>query len=94
MLAGMMGGRQDSAGGHGGPSSGLVGAGGSRVGISGAMRARDVSRVRPEDLDEAERTLVVRHAGPAAGAARAPGPAVPGPPSGAGHERGSAPETS
>lgn len=47
--------------------SGLVGAGASRVGISGAMRARDVSRVRPEDLAEAEREVRIRHAAPTGG---------------------------
>jgi hypothetical protein len=46
--------------------SGLVGAGNSRVGISGAMRARDVSRLRPEDLAEAEREVRIRHAAPIA----------------------------
>jgi hypothetical protein len=47
--------------------SGLVGAGSSRVGVSGAMRARDVSRLRPEDLAEAEREVRIRHASPMAG---------------------------
>jgi hypothetical protein len=55
--------------------SGLVGAGASRVGISGAMRARDVSRVRPEDLAEAEREVRIRHAAPAGG--QAPGTPAP-----------------
>lgn len=52
--------------------SGLVGAGNSRVGISGAMRARDVSRVRPEDLAEAEREVRIRHAAPIGGQAAGP----------------------
>lgn len=55
----------DTAGsGKPGGHSGLVGAGASRVGMSGAMRARDVSRVRPEDLAEAEREVRIRHAAP------------------------------
>jgi hypothetical protein len=75
--------------------SGLVGAGNSRVGISGAMRARDVSRLRPEDLAEAEREVRIRHASPMSGQAsgtstpsakpaepvkRKPGAPVPAPP--------------
>ena len=67
--------------------SGLVGAGASRVGISGAMRARDVSRVRPEDLAEAERDVRIRHAapmgghpqGPSAQSAKPPQPNAPTP---------------
>jgi hypothetical protein len=47
-----------------GPLSGLIGAGPSRVGISGAMRARDVARPRPEDLAAAERDIEVKHARP------------------------------
>jgi hypothetical protein len=38
---------------------GLVGAGPSQVGVSGAMRARDAARPRPEDLDAAERELTI-----------------------------------
>jgi hypothetical protein len=41
---------------------GLVGSGPSKVGVDGAMRARDVARPSPEDLGEAERELVIRHA--------------------------------
>ena len=55
--------------------SGLVGAGASRVGTSGAMRARDVSRVSPEDLAEAEREVRIRHAAPMGG--QAPGAPAP-----------------
>gem|GEM_PF-1020615 len=40
--------------------AGIVGGGQSQVGISGAMRARDVSRPRPEDDEAAERETVVR----------------------------------
>jgi hypothetical protein len=42
--------------------SGLVGAGASKVGIDGALRARDVARPSAEDLAAAERDLVIRHA--------------------------------
>jgi hypothetical protein len=39
----------------------IVGAGRSQVGISGALRARDVNRPTDEDLAEAERdTVIVR----------------------------------
>jgi hypothetical protein len=38
---------------------GLVGAGPSQVGVSGALRARDAARPRPEDLAAAERDLVI-----------------------------------
>ncbi len=41
---------------------GLVGAGPSKVGIDGAMRARDVARPTPQDLADAEHELVIRHA--------------------------------
>jgi hypothetical protein len=41
---------------------GLVAAGPSRVGIDGAMRARDVARPSAADLAEAEEALVIRHA--------------------------------
>ncbi len=41
---------------------GLVGAGPSKVGIDGAMRARDVARPSAQDLADAERDLVIRHA--------------------------------
>ncbi|HWL37865.1 MAG TPA: hypothetical protein VNQ77_16885 [Frankiaceae bacterium] len=44
--------------------SGLTGGGPSIVGVSGAMRARDVSRVRPKDEATAEKTLVVRRRPP------------------------------
>ena len=40
--------------------AGIVGGGQSQVGISGAMRARDVSRPWPEDDEAAERETVVR----------------------------------
>lgn len=39
---------------------GLTEPGPSRVGVVGAMRARDVSRPRPEDLEAAEREVVIR----------------------------------
>ncbi|HJQ00020.1 MAG TPA: hypothetical protein VJ851_00325 [Jatrophihabitans sp.] len=35
----------------------LVGSGSSQVGVSGALRARDVARPAPADLAEAERTV-------------------------------------
>jgi hypothetical protein len=91
MLTAMRHGARNGEGGTGGPEpsgdnagsgkplghSGLVGAGASRVGMSGAMRARDVSRVRPEDLAEAEREVRIRHAAPNAGQSPgAPAPAL------------------
>ena len=39
---------------------GLVGAGPSIVGVSGSMRARDVSRPAEEHEDAAERDVVIR----------------------------------
>jgi hypothetical protein len=50
--------RRDSAG-----LRGLVGAGPSQLGVSGALRGRDVNRPTDEDLAEAERDvqLVRRH---------------------------------
>lgn len=44
--------------------SGLTGGGPSIVGVSGAMRARDVSRIRPQDEAAAERSLVIRRRPP------------------------------
>lgn len=44
----------------GSPVSGLTGGGPSIVGVSGGMRARDVSRIRPKDLARAEKTVVIR----------------------------------
>jgi hypothetical protein len=41
---------------------GLVAAGPSKVGIDGAMRARDVAKPSAEDLAEAEKELVIRYA--------------------------------
>lgn len=48
------------------PRSGppLVGGGPSIVGVSGAMRARDVSRVRAKDAAAAERRLVIKRSPP------------------------------
>lgn len=43
---------------------GLTGSGRSRVGVQGAMRARDVSRPSAEDIAEAERTVIVQHGRP------------------------------
>ncbi len=40
--------------------SNLIGSGRSRVGVAGAMRARDVSRPSEQDLAAAEREVVVR----------------------------------
>lgn len=37
----------------------LVGAGNSRVGVSGALRARDLNRPTDEDLAAAEREVVI-----------------------------------
>lgn len=37
----------------------IVGAGRSQVGVSGALRARDVNRPTDEDLAEAERDVVI-----------------------------------
>jgi hypothetical protein len=55
---------------------GLVGSGPSIVGVSGAMRARDVSPVSAEQLEQASRRVVVRRRLPEAGK---PAP-VPTPP--------------
>ena len=41
---------------------GLVGAGPSQLGVSGALRVRDLLRLTPEDLEAAESRVVVRHA--------------------------------
>jgi hypothetical protein len=38
-----------------------VGSGSSQVGVSGALRARDVARPDPAELAEAERTVQVVH---------------------------------
>ncbi len=54
------GGNTGAAGGVGG----LVGPGPSIVGLSGSMRARDVSRIREQDLARAERTVVLRRRPP------------------------------
>ncbi len=43
---------------------GLTGGGPSIVGVSGSMRARDVSRVRPEDEAAAAKRLVIRRKPP------------------------------
>ena len=59
---------------------GLVGSGPSIVGVSGAMRARDVSPVSVEALEEASRRVVVRRRPPeAAKPAHAPVPSPPPP---------------
>ena len=47
-----------------GGMAGLTGAGPSIVGVSGAMRARDVSRIRKEDEERAERTVVIKRRPP------------------------------
>jgi len=43
---------------------GLTGGGPSIVGVSGAMRARDVSRMRPSDAAKAEKSVVIRRIDP------------------------------
>jgi hypothetical protein len=47
----------------------LVGAGSSQLGVSGALRGRDVNRPTDEDIAEAERDVVLvrRHWKPPAG---------------------------
>jgi len=40
-------------------SAALTGGGPSQLGVNGSMRARDVSRPRPEHLDEAEQLVQV-----------------------------------
>lgn len=78
----------------GGPAD-LVGGGASKVGVSGALRARDVSRPEPAQLEEAERTVrVSRRAPEAREPVRKPAPAplprpVPGPPAQLGNQEGS-----
>ena len=49
---------------------GLVGSGPSIVGVSGAMRARDVSRPRAADEAAAEKTVVIRRRAAVTGGAR------------------------
>jgi hypothetical protein len=44
--------------------AGLTGGGPSIVGVSGAMRARDVSRIKPEHEAAAERGVVIRRRPP------------------------------
>ena len=46
------------------PGQGLTGGGPSIVGVSGAMRARDVSRIKPEDDAAAAKRLVIRRRPP------------------------------
>lgn len=43
---------------------GLVGAGPSQLGVSGALRVRDLLRLTAEDLEAAEARVVLRHAAP------------------------------
>jgi hypothetical protein len=57
---------------------GLVGSGPSIVGVSGAMRARDVSPVSAELMEEASKRVVLRRR--AAEPAQTPHPPVPRPP--------------
>jgi hypothetical protein len=57
---------------------GLRGAGASRVGLSAAMRARDVSRPSADEVDEAVQTAAERLAHRAAGTAPRSGQAGPG----------------
>ena len=63
-----------------GGSRGLVGGGPSIVGISGSMRARDVSRPTAKDAEAAEKRVVIR---------RVPRdePPRPGPPKGGSRTR-------
>lgn len=56
-----------------GAMRGLVGAGPSKVGISGSMRARDVSRPSREDISRAASDVVIRRRAQ-------PAPPKPGPP--------------
>ncbi len=51
---------EESADRREGGLSSLIGAGRSRVGMGGAMRARDVSRPSEEDLAAAEEEVVLR----------------------------------
>ncbi|MEX5634443.1 hypothetical protein [Parafrankia sp. FMc2] len=59
---------------------GLVGGGRSRLSLSAAMRARDVSRLTEEDLAWAEETVVLRHAHPAPPASEPAAEEQPQPP--------------
>ncbi|MCK9904135.1 hypothetical protein CC117_17150 [Parafrankia colletiae] len=59
---------------------GLVGGGRSRLSLSAAMRARDVSRLAEEDLAWAEETVVLRHAHPAQPASEPAAEEQPQPP--------------
>jgi len=53
-------GKRNAGGGYGG----LTGGGPSIVGVSGAMRARDVSRVKPEHEAAAAKRVVIRRRPP------------------------------
>jgi hypothetical protein len=60
---------------------GLVGAGPSKVGVSGALRSRDVSRPTDEDIAAAEAAPPPRVGPPASGTSRPrSGGPTPGPP--------------
>src|SRR4051794_36544859 len=61
-----------------GPLSGLVAAGPSKVGISSALRARDVARPRPEDVAAAERDVEIKPARPVGTPSPSPRPLRPG----------------
>lgn len=62
---------------EGGALRGLVGAGPSKVGVSGALRARDVSRPTDEDLLLAEQAPMPRVGPPVTGPPKPKGPARP-----------------
>ena len=55
-----MAGKRGDRGGAGGSAGGLTGGGPSIVGVTGSMRARDVSKPRPSDAAKAEKTVVIR----------------------------------
>ena len=58
------GGDEDSTERREGGLASLIGAGRSRVGVGGAMRARDVSRPSADDLAAAEQEVVVKRSRP------------------------------
>ena len=74
---------------EGGALRGLVGAGPSKVGISGALRARDVSRATEDDEAAAEAMPIPRVGPPITGPPRSkqrPGPRPSGQPGSGGNE--------
>ena len=73
------GGRRRERGGDDHAGAALTGGGPSLLGVSGSMRARDVSRPRPVDVEKAEKLVQVSYRPRSAPhrASGAPGPSQP-----------------